>query len=123
MSTDKGARAPARKGPGRAAAKPEPAREARRAIQLEPTAPKAWRRPCLINFINYFTGQELPLVWGDPTRLKQVVLNLVSNAVKFTEKGKVSLSAEAAGGEITVAVSDTGMGIPTDEQEAIFDAD
>jgi signal transduction histidine kinase/DNA-binding LacI/PurR family transcriptional regulator/CheY-like chemotaxis protein len=63
----------------------------------------------------------LPLVWGDRTRLRQVTLNLVSNAVKFTERGKVALIVEAAPNTITVQVQDTGMGIPLSEQQTIFD--
>ena len=63
----------------------------------------------------------LPVVMGDRTRLQQVILNLVSNAVKFTEQGTVTLWAEAGKDEVLVAVSDTGMGIPSAEQEVIFD--
>lgn len=56
---------------------------------------------------------------GDPTRLSQVVVNLVSNAVKFTETGRVDLvvggrATEAGGWLLEVAVSDTGTGIPAD---------
>ena len=63
----------------------------------------------------------LPPVWGDRTRLRQVALNLVSNAIKFTDHGEVMLSATYGGGAVTVEVSDTGLGIPPEEQEAIFD--
>ncbi len=63
----------------------------------------------------------LPVVWGDRMRLQQVVLNLVSNAVKFTEHGEVALKIMVREKELTVLVSDTGLGIPVDEQEAIFD--
>lgn len=64
---------------------------------------------------------DLPLVWGDRTRLQQVALNLISNAVKFTKSGTVSLWVEVGKKQLVVAVSDTGMGIPVAEQEAIFD--
>ncbi len=65
--------------------------------------------------------RTLPLVWGDRTRLRQVTLNLVSNAVKFTEQGEVTVNVEGEGQEVTVSVSDTGIGIPPEEQGAIFD--
>ena len=50
-----------------------------------------------------------------------MVLNLVSNAIKFTEQGYVRLWAEAGKQQVVVAVTDSGMGIPSDEQEFIFD--
>jgi signal transduction histidine kinase/DNA-binding LacI/PurR family transcriptional regulator/DNA-binding response OmpR family regulator len=64
---------------------------------------------------------DLPDVWGDRTRLRQIVLNLLSNAAKFTAHGEIVLRAEMIGGGVTISVSDTGLGIPTSEQEAIFD--
>lgn len=64
---------------------------------------------------------RLPKVWGDRTRLRQVALNLVSNAFRFTAQGEVRLQVVAGESEITVSVSDTGIGVPVEEQEAIFD--
>ena len=64
---------------------------------------------------------ELPTVVGDRTRLQQVALNLVSNAIKFTEQGSVSLWVDVGRRNVVVAVSDTGIGIPVAEQEIIFD--
>jgi signal transduction histidine kinase/AraC-like DNA-binding protein len=61
-----------------------------------------------------------PWVWGDLTRLRQVALNLVHNAVKFTNSGEVSLKVETSNGTVSVIVHDTGLGIPLDEQDAIF---
>ncbi|MBN1312979.1 MAG: substrate-binding domain-containing protein [Anaerolineae bacterium] len=60
-------------------------------------------------------------IWGDRTRLRQVALNLVSNAIKFTSRGEVSLQVEEKEGKAIVAVSDTGLGIAPAEQEVIFD--
>ena len=64
---------------------------------------------------------------GDPTRLRQVIINLVGNAIKFTEKGEVvvtlSVQAQPEGrDELLVAVRDTGIGVAQDKQKAIFDA-
>ena len=61
------------------------------------------------------------LVNGDRTRLRQVTLNLLSNAVKFTEDGYISMKVRADDKTVLVEVSDSGMGIPVDEQEVIFD--
>ena len=62
-----------------------------------------------------------PRVWGDPTRLRQVALNFISNAVKFTLQGTVTLTVQADAERVTVSVSDTGLGIPPQDQQNIFD--
>ncbi|MGQ9840383.1 MAG: substrate-binding domain-containing protein [Anaerolineae bacterium] len=62
-----------------------------------------------------------PWVWGDRTRLRQVALNLVHNAVKFTAQGEVRLELTVGPEGATVAVHDTGLGIPAEEQALIFD--
>jgi signal transduction histidine kinase/CheY-like chemotaxis protein len=66
-------------------------------------------------------------VRGDPTRLRQVLINLVSNAIKFTEVGSVelnvSVATDAAGGQqLLFAVRDTGIGIPPESLAGIFEA-
>jgi len=61
-----------------------------------------------------------PWVLGDRTRLRQVVLNLVSNAVKFTPQGQVRLTLSVSTQEAIIAVSDTGIGVSPDEQNSIF---
>ena len=58
----------------------------------------------------------------DPTRLQQILKNLLSNALKFTERGGVSLVVGAAGGRIRFDVRDTGIGIAADQHEVIFEA-
>jgi signal transduction histidine kinase/CheY-like chemotaxis protein len=68
--------------------------------------------------------QELPErpVQGDQNKLRQVLINLLGNAVKFTERGEVALRVEAQGGDrYAFAVSDTGPGIPPERQRAIFE--
>ena len=59
----------------------------------------------------------------DPQRLEQVLKNFLSNAIKFTAKGEVSLTASTdAAGRIAFTVRDTGVGIPAEHQQAIFEA-
>jgi CheY-like chemotaxis protein len=66
---------------------------------------------------------ELPgLVEGDPTRVRQVVLNLLSNAVKFTAQGCVCLRVDWDGKVLCIEVEDTGIGIPHDKLDTLFDA-
>ena len=59
-------------------------------------------------------------VIADPLRLRQVLSNLVSNAVKFTEAGSVTLSATRAGDDYTFEVRDTGIGFSAEQRELIF---
>jgi signal transduction histidine kinase len=63
----------------------------------------------------------LPYGFGDEPRLTQVLLNLVGNAIKFTDAGEVRITAEAKNGSFVVSVSDTGPGIPDEELQRIFD--
>src|ERR1700730_9262670 len=61
-------------------------------------------------------------VVGDERKVKQVLLNLLSNAVKFTpEGGRISLKAGRRDGAVEIAVTDTGIGIPSEDQAAIFE--
>ncbi len=61
-------------------------------------------------------------IFADRLRIKQVLLNLLSNALKFTpEGGRILVEAVSRDGRLEVSVSDTGIGIPKDRQEAIFD--
>lgn len=64
---------------------------------------------------------DLPLLWGDPTRLRQVLFNLLSNAVRFTERGFIRLSVEREAAEIIFGVADTGVGISPGELEHVFE--
>ena len=83
--------------------------------------------------LDVLVGDDVPpTLVGDPSRLKQVLINLVSNAVKFTETGGVTVSATLADGPaspalgdgvaVTFSVADTGIGIPEDKQKAIFES-
>ncbi len=62
----------------------------------------------------------LGLWWGDSTRLRQILTNLVSNAVKFTAEGHVTVSAEPIPGGLRFAVRDSGIGIPSDRLGDLF---
>ncbi|MCG3111303.1 MAG: CHASE domain-containing protein [Candidatus Manganitrophus sp. SB1] len=66
----------------------------------------------------------LPEIESDPNKLKQIFVNLISNAIKFTERGGITLLATETPekGGIEIAVQDTGIGIPPDELARIFDA-
>ncbi|HTS26477.1 MAG TPA: response regulator [Bryobacteraceae bacterium] len=78
--------------------------------------------------LSAFVAPEVPpRLMGDPARLRQVLLNLVGNAAKFTSKGEVSVRVtcerlEAGRATLRFAVADTGIGIPADVQPRLFDA-
>ncbi|WP_461323465.1 PAS domain-containing sensor histidine kinase [Bradyrhizobium diazoefficiens] len=99
-------------------------------IASEPFAPRASLMHCsnLLalkareNGIDLITDapQDLPVMTGDPRAFKQIVLNLVANAIKFTERGgQVSVSAAVSGSHLTLRISDTGVGIAPDDLKRI----
>jgi signal transduction histidine kinase len=64
---------------------------------------------------------ELPEIVGDNDKLKQVVINLVSNAVKFTEEGPIICKARKINNEVMISVIDKGVGVAEADQEKIFE--
>jgi signal transduction histidine kinase len=66
-------------------------------------------------------AKSLPIGLGDEQRLTQVLLNLVGNAIKFTDTGEVRVTAKAVNGHFNVSVADTGPGIPEQERTRIFE--
>lgn len=99
-------------------------------IASEPFAPRAALMHCCNllalkareNGIDLITDapQDLPVMTGDPRAFKQIVLNLVANAVKFTERGgQVIVTAAASGSQLTLRISDTGVGIAPDDLKRI----
>jgi two-component system, cell cycle sensor histidine kinase DivJ len=99
-------------------------------ITPEPFAPRAALINCCSllalkareNGIDLVTDvpQDLPVMTGDPRAFKQIVLNLVSNAIKFTERGgKVTVSAAVEGSLLMLRVADTGVGIAADDLKRI----
>lgn len=67
-----------------------------------------------------FTPIELPLIKTDPKRIRQVLTNLVNNAVKYSLKGEVNITAAKKGKFVEVTVKDTGIGIPPDQLSKLF---
>jgi signal transduction histidine kinase len=63
---------------------------------------------------------NMPMAHGDARRVSQVLLNLVGNAIKFTDKGEVEMRAAAEKGQFVLTVRDTGPGIPDADQDRIF---
>ena len=101
-------------------------------ISPEPFAPRA----ALLNCCNLLAlkaressidlvtraPEDLPVMTGDPRAFRQIVLNLVSNAIKFTERGgKVTVSAAVEGPWLVLRVSDTGVGIAADDLKRVGD--
>jgi signal transduction histidine kinase len=66
-------------------------------------------------------AKSLPIGLGDEQRLTQVLLNLVGNAIKFTDTGEVRVTAKVVNGQFNVSVTDTGPGIPLEYQTRVFE--
>lgn len=67
-------------------------------------------------------GRTLPMVPGDRSRLEQVMMNVIGNAIKYTpDGGSITVDAGIRGGNVWIEVSDTGIGIPQQDRERIFD--
>ncbi|WP_199580951.1 ATP-binding protein [Bradyrhizobium sp. MOS003] len=99
-------------------------------IASEPFAPRASLLHCCNllalkareNGIDLITDapQDLPVMTGDPRAFKQIVLNLVANAIKFTERGgQVSVAASVSGSQLMLRIGDTGVGIAAEDLKRI----
>ncbi len=71
----------------------------------------------------YYYPPELPNVLGDATCVRQVLINLLANACRFTREGKISVNASLQPGYVVISVADTGVGIEPDRLNTIFDQD
>ncbi len=107
-------------------------------LEMLPCSLRECLRDVLVSFEPVLSVKKLTLssrvsdtvpgeVVTDPKRLRQILFNLVGNAVKFTSEGKISVTLDAtpsSGGRLLLAgeVSDTGIGIPLEEQQKIFEA-
>jgi CheY-like chemotaxis protein len=84
---------------------------------------------CIASVREILKGKEVVLnseitvgpVFSDPLKLRQVLLNLLSNAAKFTDAGEIVLTADAQGSTLLISIEDTGSGIPDDQLPFIFD--
>jgi CheY-like chemotaxis protein/nitrogen-specific signal transduction histidine kinase len=85
---------------------------------VELMAPRAQQRKLEIG--SYVDSGLPQWLMGDAARLRQILLNLVSNAVKFTERGGIAITVEQSGDGYQFQVRDTGIGIPASEQSRIF---
>jgi len=78
-----------------------------------------------LELVLYYAPGTPAEVVGDPVRVRQILLNLAGNAIKFTERGRVSVGVECmerddSSARVRIAVQDTGIGIPEEHQELIF---
>jgi signal transduction histidine kinase/CheY-like chemotaxis protein len=64
--------------------------------------------------------EQLPAVWADAQRIRQILINLMSNAAKFTEEGHILLHVKADAEFVTISISDTGIGIDPEAQKRLF---
>jgi signal transduction histidine kinase/DNA-binding response OmpR family regulator len=81
----------------------------------------------LLELINYIDPEIPDKLIGDPTRIRQIILNLIGNSLKFTEEGEIVLRVEKQGEkparvELQFSIADTGIGIPKERQAAIFES-
>jgi len=85
---------------------------------------RLWQEQAKIKGIGFVLDLEQSPAWieGDAARLRQIVFNLLSNALKFTERGTVALRATAVGDRLAITVSDSGIGIPEEKYDLIFES-
>lgn len=68
------------------------------------------------------TSEDLPMIEGDKSRIEQVILNIVSNAVRYTpEGGRIVISAKKAEDKVDIKVEDNGIGVPEEDLPHIFE--
>jgi signal transduction histidine kinase len=65
-------------------------------------------------------GEKTPPAYADPERLKQVLVNLIGNAIKYTETGSVTVAEEIKDDKLRIKITDTGIGISPEDQKSLF---
>jgi signal transduction histidine kinase len=100
-------------------------------LDPQPLEPSALLEPDLAGYRKSAEDKGLEFEWrpsskpcrvnADAKRVRQVVANLVSNAIKFTDRGTVTLAIQPAGDRIRIMVEDTGIGIASGEHDSIFE--
>lgn len=85
---------------------------------------RLWQDQARAKGLSFDLSIDPALGWmeGDPARLRQIAFNLLSNALKFTVEGRVALAARVAGDRLVLEVSDSGIGIPPEKREEIFES-
>jgi signal transduction histidine kinase len=71
--------------------------------------------------VDVIVGRDVPQIVSDPRHVRQILLNLTANAIKFTEKGSVALIARLSGRDVCLIVEDTGIGIAEADRDRIFE--
>nr|MDA3843024.1 ATP-binding protein [Candidatus Kapabacteria bacterium] len=71
--------------------------------------------------LRFKTDSDLPEIKADGFKLEQMLLNLIDNAVKYTDEGSIRVKARQKGKNIRIEIVDTGLGIPQDKAERIFE--
>jgi len=83
---------------------------------LEEMNPKATEK----NLEIIYASQSLPKITVDESRFKQVLVNLISNSIKYTEKGKIEITTESHPKYLKITIADTGIGISAEDQGNLF---
>jgi len=101
--------------------KPNPSRVDVRALASDALAAAEERRPNKPVTLDLDIAPDATFVWADPTALRQLLANLVDNAVRHTNEGSVTVFSKRTQSGIAIGVSDTGIGIPADHLPRIFE--